>query len=100
MIVLYTKHSCGYCELAKNWLDANRIEYTTVDVSTPGADLDFLVSQGHRSIPQIYLMVENQPRLLISGGAQALLKMEVSDFWQTVDQVSGKSNLDFGDLAL
>lgn len=52
--VVYSKPSCGYCQLAKLFLESQKIEYTEIDVSSDKQALDFLKSKGFRTVPQIY----------------------------------------------
>ena len=51
---VYSKPSCGYCRLAKLFLESQKIEYTEIDVSSDKRALDFLKGKGFRTVPQIY----------------------------------------------
>jgi glutaredoxin len=72
MITLYSKPNCPYCDRAKIWLEKNGIPYNTIDVSEDTASLDFIKSQGHKTVPQIYF--EN--KLLVEGGYTGLNKQD------------------------
>jgi len=54
VIVVYTKPNCPQCDTLKATLARAGIEYDSVDVSLAGEARTFLVSQGHRSVPQMY----------------------------------------------
>jgi glutaredoxin len=56
--------------MAKSWLKNNNISYTEVDVTTDKSLLEFLRSQGHRTVPQIYF----NEKLLVEGGYDGLSK--------------------------
>ena len=32
MITVYTKHLCGYCDMAKNYLRENNLEFTEINI--------------------------------------------------------------------
>ena len=68
-IVVYTKNNCPECVKTKEFLDSKKIEYTIVDVVEEPSAREFLMSQGLRSVPQIY--VDGK---LTVGGYRGLLK--------------------------
>ena len=70
MITLYTKDNCPYCDSLKHLLDSWSEDFYEVDINEEGVR-DWLVSQGHKTVPQIYF--ENQ--LLIEGGYTGLSKV-------------------------
>lgn len=51
---VYSKPSCGYCRLAKLFLESQKLDYTEIDVSSDKQALDFLKSKGFKTVPQIY----------------------------------------------
>ena len=71
MIKLYTKTQCQHCGSAKQFLQTKNINFQEINVDTNPAAREFLVSQGHRSVPQFY--VAN--RLLVAGGWDQLRTM-------------------------
>jgi len=68
MLTIYSKPNCPHCDLAKSWLDSNKIDYEVVDISINNEALDMLREQGHKSVPQIYLNGE----VFVSGGYEGL----------------------------
>lgn len=53
-INIYTTPTCAYCHMAKNFFDANKIEYTEFDVSSDLAKADDMVKKsGQMGVPVI-----------------------------------------------
>ncbi len=71
MLTVYSKTVCPYCVNAKNLLKARGIDFQEVNIEEDEAGRDFLVSQGHRTVPQLYLNGE----LFVEGGWQGLSKL-------------------------
>ena len=71
MITVYTKYLCIWCDRAKAFLKNNGIEFKDVNVMEDKKAMDFIVSQGHRTLPQIY---HNDK--VISGGYTGLTKLK------------------------
>lgn len=67
MIKIYTKTTCPYCDQAKQLLEAFGFEYEAVNIEQDSEARSWLLNEGHRSVPQIY--VNNQ---LIAGGFNGL----------------------------
>jgi len=63
MIKLYSKADCPFCDLAKTLLEESGIEYQVVRIDRDAEEREYLIAQGHRSVPQLYvgdtLFVEN-----------------------------------------
>jgi len=70
MLTVYTKNNCGYCMMAKSLLKNKNIEFEEINVDLNKDARDFLVSGGHRTMPQIY---ENN-QLYVHGGYEGLKK--------------------------
>ena len=70
MITVYSKYLCIWCDRAKAFLKNNGIEFKDVNVMEDKKAMDFVVSQGHRTLPQIY---HNDK--VISGGYTGLTKL-------------------------
>lgn len=68
MLTVYSKPNCPHCELAKSWLDSNKIEYDVIDISSDTSALDMLREHGHKSVPQLYLNGE----VIVPGGYEGL----------------------------
>jgi glutaredoxin len=67
MITVYTKDNCPFCDMAKSLLETRGVEYTTINVSEKSEARDYLIENGHRSVPQIF-----KDGILIPGGFQGL----------------------------
>lgn len=68
MLTVYTKNNCGYCMQAKNLLRNRDIEFKEVNIETDEEARDFVIAEGHRTMPQIYEGTE----LFVEGGFQGL----------------------------
>lgn len=75
MITVYTKDNCPFCDMAKALLESRGVEYKTVNVSEQSEARDFLIENGHRSVPQIFRGTTHIP-----GGYQGLAGMSEEDF--------------------
>lgn len=83
MITLYSKPNCPYCEQAKAWLSKNEILFEVLDINSDRAAKDFLVSSGHKTVPQIYVGT----RLLVEGGFSGLSKREPTQLKEEIDAI-------------
>lgn len=72
MLTLYTKDNCGYCLQAKALLKNNDIPYEEVNIDTDDIAREFVINEGHRTMPQIYR--EGKP--FVEGGYQGLSSMD------------------------
>lgn len=54
-IVIYTSNTCGYCHLAKDYFNENKIEFTEKNVSTDSEARKELMSQGFMGVPVIFV---------------------------------------------
>ena len=53
-INLYTTPTCPYSQMAKSWLDQNKVAYKEFDViSDPAARKRIIAKSGRQSVPQI-----------------------------------------------
>ena len=68
MITVYTKNHCGFCMMAKGLLNTKGMEYTEINIEEDSEAMDFIMSEGHRSVPQIY----KDGELFVEGGFQGL----------------------------
>ena len=75
MITIYTKTDCQFCDMAKALLETRGVEYRTVNVSEQSEARDFLVENGHRSVPQIFRGTTHIP-----GGYQGIAGMSEEEF--------------------
>lgn len=79
MITVYSKNNCPYCEQAKNLLTLKGVEYTVVKIDEDPTAREFVISEGHRTVPQIY----RDGKLLVEGGFQGLQK-QPAEFFETL----------------
>ena len=91
MITVYSKPLCHFCDMAKHWLTKHGFEYEEVRVDTNPEVRNFLISEGHRTMPQIY----HKGKLLIEGGGQALVRMDPKKVKELIGEV-----IDVGDIKL
>lgn len=52
---IYGKQGCINCNKAKQFLDGKGIDYEYVDLGTNPEALEFILAEGHKQVPQIYL---------------------------------------------
>lgn len=73
-VVVYSKNMCGYCVQAKNWLKNKGIEYKEVNIEEHPEAREFVINEGHRTMPQIYIDGKSM------GGYTELVKLDESAF--------------------
>ena len=73
-VVVYSKNMCGYCTQAKSWLKTKGIEYKEINIEEQPEAREFVISEGHRTMPQIYV---DGKRI---GGYQQLIQLNESAF--------------------
>ena len=71
MLTIYSKTQCPNCVHAKNFLKAKGIEFEEKNIENDYEAREFILEQGHRSVPQIYL----GDRLFVEGGWAGLSTM-------------------------
>ena len=79
MITIYSKNTCPYCVQAKNLLNSKGIAFVEVKIDEDPVAKEFIVSQGHRTVPQIYQNGE----LLVAGGFTGLASQS-AEWWETL----------------
>jgi len=82
MIIVYTKNNCPFCEQTKYFLDNKKVSYSIVNIDDDANAKQFVIDQGHRTVPQIY----NDDTLIVEGGYNGLVKL-------TEDQLKEKLNV-------
>jgi glutaredoxin 3 len=75
MLTVYSKTVCPYCVNAKNFLKARGIDFQEVNIEEDAAARDFILGQGHKSVPQIYFNGE----LFVEGGWTGLSKLSTEE---------------------
>jgi len=68
-IVVYSKAQCPNCNALYSLLDEEEIEYTKIRIDEDEIAREFIVSQGLRSVPQLFK--DNK----LVGGYQEVLKL-------------------------
>lgn len=76
MITVYSKKYCPYCDQAKALLTLKGKEFTEVKIDEDAQAREFVLGQGHRTVPQIY----RDGQLLVEGGFQGLRSL-TEDRW-------------------
>lgn len=71
MLTVYSKSNCPFCDKAKHLLNTKNISYETVNIEQDQTARQWLMEQGHRSVPQIY----KNGKLFVEGGFQGLSKL-------------------------
>ena len=71
MLKVYSKNHCPFCDKAKHLLTNKGISYTEIKIDENQEAREWLMTQGHRTVPQLYL----GESLLVDGGFQGLAKL-------------------------
>ena len=91
MITVYSKPLCHFCDMAKHWLTKHGFEYEEIRVDMNPEARQFVINEGHRTMPQIY----HKGKLLVEGGGQALVRMDPKKVKELIGEV-----IDVGDIQL
>ena len=71
MLTVYSKNNCPFCVQAKNLLKLKNIAFEEINIEEQPEARSFIVSEGHRTVPQIY----KDGKLFVQGGFQGLSKL-------------------------
>jgi len=74
-LTIYSKNMCPFCDHAKNYLKQHNIPYEETNIEHDADARNFVMSQGHRTVPQIYLNGE----IFVAGGWEGLSKMNANE---------------------
>lgn len=74
-LTVYSKTVCPFCVNAKNYLKAKNIEFDEINIEQDEQAREFILSKGHRTVPQIYYNGD----LFVEGGFQGLSKLTEAD---------------------
>lgn len=85
MIKVYSKEGCPQCVKAKEILKRHGYSFEEVRIDQNPAEREFLISQGHRSVPQLYV----DESLLVEGGYPALEKMTTKQIALRIREING-----------
>ena len=69
MIKIYSKNSCSFCVRAKQYLESKNIIYEEVNIEQDLEARQWILEQGHRTVPQIYINDQ-----LVEGGFNGLVE--------------------------
>lgn len=78
MITVYSKNNCPFCVQAKSLLQLKGVEFEEVKIDETPEAREFVLAEGHRTVPQIY----RDGKLLVEGGFQGLKKQDEEFFNQ------------------
>ena len=79
MITVYSKNNCPISVQAKSLLQLKGVEFEEVKIDEDSEAREFVLGEGHRTVPQIY----QDGKLLVEGGFQGL-KKQSDEFFQTL----------------
>jgi glutaredoxin len=75
MLTVYSKNNCPFCVQAKNLLQLKGIEYEEIKIDENPEAREFVLAEGHRTVPQIY----KDGVLFVQGGYQGLSRLTESE---------------------
>ena len=75
MLTVYSKANCPFCDQAKNLLKLKNVQFEEIRVDENPDARQFIVNEGHRTVPQIY----KDGKLFVQGGYQGLAKLTESE---------------------
>lgn len=78
MITVYSKNNCPFCDKAKYLLKTKNIDFTEIKIDEDLEAREWLLEQGHRTAPQLYL----DGKLFVEGGYQGLAKLSDEELQQ------------------
>lgn len=81
MLKVFSKTNCPYCDKAKHLLESNNIPFEVVNIEEDPEQREWLINQGHRSVPQIYKGEE----IFVEGGYQGLAKLSPEQLKEVVN---------------
>lgn len=74
-LTVYSKPGCPACDAAKQLLKIRQIEFEVQDISTNDTAREFLLTKGHRTLPQIYF----GDKIFVEGGYTGLAKLSPNE---------------------
>lgn len=80
-LTLYTKNNCGYCVQAKTLLKNINVDFEEVNIENDNTAREFVISEGHRTMPQIY----HKGKLFVEGGFSGLKALGTDGIKQKLD---------------
>jgi len=71
MLTVYSKSNCPFCDQAKALLKNKSVPFEEVRIDESNEAKEFILAQGHRTVPQIY----KDGAVFVEGGFQGLRKL-------------------------
>ncbi len=71
MLTVYSKNHCPFCDQAKALLKNKNIPYEEVKIDESPEAREFIVTEGHRTVPQIY----KDGKLFVEGCFNGIRKL-------------------------
>lgn len=88
MITLYSKANCHNCDQAKNYLKNKNINFREVRIDQDEEARDFVMGQGHRTVPQIYM----HGKIFVTDGWSGLSKMTTQEILDEIELRTSLTN--------
>jgi glutaredoxin 3 len=85
MIKVYSKENCPQCVKAKTLLKRHGYSFEEVRIDEDDAARNFLLAEGHRSVPQLYV----DEMLLVEGGFAAFERMTTKQIALRIREING-----------
>jgi glutaredoxin 3 len=79
MITVYSKSNCPFCVKTKYLLEKKGIVFEEINIDASPEAREFIMTEGHRTVPQIY----QNGKLLVEGGYTGLAKQS-DEFFQAL----------------
>jgi glutaredoxin 3 len=83
MLTVYSKANCPFCDQAKGLLKLKNIPYEEVRIDLLPEAREFIMSEGHRTVPQIY----RDGKVFVVGGFQGLLKLTEEELKEKLNAI-------------
>lgn len=87
MLTIYSKNNCGYCVQAKAFLKNKDIPFEEVNIEEDADQMQFILSEGHRTMPQIY----HNGKLFVEGGYQGLKVLSAEEIKEKINGIDTDS---------
>jgi len=87
MLTIYSKNNCPFCDRAKHLLETKGIEFNVVNIDNDPEAREWLINEGHRSAPQLYLNGE----LFVEGGYQGLARLSDEEINQRIGELNANN---------
>ena len=81
ILTIYTKPGCTYCAQAKAHLNGLSIAYEEIDITKDEAKRNWILSQGHKTLPVLYV----GEKLLVPGGFNGLKTMRKEEILERLN---------------